>query len=135
MVGLIHGKGDAQVPYSIGSQKTKVVLRGGSAKRLKEVFQGISLRYEFEVDTMEVKQDYAHLFLTAPPRYALSEIVQIRKSIPVKVVFREFPEVEKQLLGVGCGVKNILSGLLGFLGTRLPLMSFVGIPSISTQNS
>jgi len=81
-------------------------LRGGSAKRLKEVFQEISLRYEFEVDTMEVKQDYVHLFLTAPPRYALSEIVQIRKSIPVKVVFREFPEIGKQLWGVGCGVKG-----------------------------
>jgi putative transposase len=77
----------------------KLVLKEALAKRLKEVFQEIAERYEFEIDTMEVKEDHVHLFLTAPPRYSPSEIVQIMKSISAKVVFREFPEVEKQLWG------------------------------------
>jgi len=77
----------------------KLVLKGGLARRLKEVFQEIAERYEFEIDTMEVREEHVHLFLTAPPRYSPSEIVQIMKSISAKVVFREFPEVEKQLWG------------------------------------
>ena len=77
----------------------KLILKGQLAKRLKEVFQEIAERYEFEIDTMEVKEDHVHLFLSAPPRYFPSEIVQITKSISAKVVFREFPEVEKQLWG------------------------------------
>ena len=77
----------------------KLVLSGGLAKRLKEVFQEIAERYEFEIDTMEVKEDHVHLFLTAPPRYSPSQIVQIMKSISAKVVFREFPEVREQLWG------------------------------------
>ena len=52
-----------------------------------------------KIDTMEVKEDHVHIFLTAPPRYFLSEIVQIMESISAKVVFREFLEVEKQLWG------------------------------------
>ena len=77
----------------------KLVLKGGLARRLEEVFQEIAERYEFEIDTMEVKEDHVHLFATAPPRYSPSRIVQIMKSISAKVVFREFPEVEKQLWG------------------------------------
>jgi putative transposase len=74
-------------------------LRGGLAKRVKEVFAEIAERYEFEIDTMEVKDDHVHLFLSAPPRYSPARIVQIIKSISAKRVFKQFPEVKKQLWG------------------------------------
>ena len=48
---------------------------------------------------MEVMEDHNHLFIGAPPHYAPSEILQIVKSIPVKKVFKEFPEVTEQLWG------------------------------------
>ena len=77
----------------------KVVLKDRLAKRLKEVFQEIAERDEIEIDTMEVKEDHVHLFLTAAPRHSPSQIVQIMKSISAKVVLREFPAVEEQLWG------------------------------------
>jgi len=77
----------------------KTVLQEKIAKRLKDIFQGIAERYEFEIDTMEVMEDHVHLFLSAPPRYAPSEIVQIMKSISAKKVFQEFPEVKEELWG------------------------------------
>ena len=77
----------------------RMVLRGNLAKRLKVVFQEIAERYEFEIDTMEVKDDHVHLFLSAPPRYSPARVVQIMKSISAKIVFEEFPEVKKQLWG------------------------------------
>ena len=69
------------------------------AKRFKEGFQKIAKRYEFEIDTMEVREDHVHLFMTASPRYSPSRIVQIMKSILSKVVFMGFPEVGKLLWG------------------------------------
>jgi putative transposase len=48
---------------------------------------------------MEIKDDHVHLFLSAPPRYSPAEIVQVIKSISGKMVFREFPEIKKQLWG------------------------------------
>jgi putative transposase len=77
----------------------KMVLRGALAKSIKRIFKEIAERYEFEIDTMEVKDDHVHLFLSAPPRYAPAGIVQIIKSISGKVVFRQFPEVKEQLWG------------------------------------
>ena len=76
-----------------------MILGGELAKRLKMSFEQISERYEFEIDTMEVKDDHVHLFLSAPPRYAPAEIVQIIKSISAKMVFKQFPEVKKELWG------------------------------------
>ena len=55
----------------------KMILRGELAKRLKTTFQEISDRYGFEIDTMEVKDDHVHLFLSAPPRYSPARVVQI----------------------------------------------------------
>jgi len=77
----------------------KIVLHEKMAKRLKEIFQGIAERYEFEIDTMEVMEDHVHLFLSAPPRSAPSEIVRIMKSVSAKMIFQEFPEVKEQLWG------------------------------------
>lgn len=39
-------------------------------QRSKEIFQEIAERYKFEIDTMKVMEDYVHLFLVVPPRYA-----------------------------------------------------------------
>ena len=77
----------------------KMILKGDLAKRLKVVFQEIAERYEFEIDTMEVKDDHVHLFLSAPPRYSPARVVQVIKSISAKMVFKEFAEVKKQLWG------------------------------------
>jgi len=77
----------------------KMVLQGDLAKRIRQVFAEIAERYEFEIDTMEVKEDHVHLFLSAPPRYSPAGVVQIIKSISAKVVFKEFPDIKKQLWG------------------------------------
>ena len=76
-----------------------MILRDELAKGIKTSFQEISERYGFEIDTMEVKDDHVHLFLSAPPRYSPARIVQVMKSISAKMVFKEFPEVKKQLWG------------------------------------
>ena len=77
----------------------KMILRDELAKGIKTSFQEISERYGFEIDTMEVKDDHVHLFLSAPPRYSPARIVQVMKSISAKMVFKEFPGVKKQLWG------------------------------------
>ena len=77
----------------------KMILRGELAKGIGTSFQEICERYGFDIDTMEVKDDHVHLFLSAPPRYSPARVVQIIKSISAKMVFKEFPEVKKQLWG------------------------------------
>ena len=77
----------------------KIILEGKIAVRLKEIFQEIAERYEFEIDTMEVMEDHVHLFLSAPPRYAPARVVQIMKSSSANIVFQHYPEIKNQLWG------------------------------------
>jgi REP-associated tyrosine transposase len=66
---------------------------------LKEIFREIAKQHEFEIDTMEVMDDNVHLFLVVSLKYALARVVQIIKSISAKIMFQEFPEIKKKLLG------------------------------------
>ena len=80
-------------------QYLKITLAGKIATRLKEIFQEIAERYEFEIDTMKVMEDHVYLFLSVPPRYVPARVVQIMKSISAKIVFYYFPEIKKQFWG------------------------------------
>ena len=39
-----------------------MILGGELTKRLKMTFEEIAEKYEFEIETMEVKDDHVHLF-------------------------------------------------------------------------
>ncbi|HEX7474738.1 MAG TPA: IS200/IS605 family transposase [Dehalococcoidales bacterium] len=64
---------------------------------VKGVLQRIAEEYEFNLDIMEVMEDHVHIFVEAPPRYAPSRVVQIMKSITAREVFKQYPELRKQL--------------------------------------
>lgn len=75
----------------------KWILRGDLQQRAKEIFKEIAEDFGFELDTLEVMQDHVHLFLGAPPKYSIAKIVGILKSISANRIFKEFPEVKKEL--------------------------------------
>ena len=75
----------------------KKILDGEKTEYLKEVFEKIAQEYEFEVDTIGIKEDHVHIFVGAPPRYSPAEIVQIMKSISAREVFKKYPKLRKQL--------------------------------------
>ncbi len=63
------------------------------------MFLEIAQNHDFEIDTMEVAQDHVHIFLSFPPRYSISRVVGVLKSISASVVFRDHPEVKRELWG------------------------------------
>ena len=64
---------------------------------LKEIFERIAHEYEFEIDTVGIKEDHVHIFMGAPPRYSPAELVQIMKSISAREVFKKYPKLREQL--------------------------------------
>jgi len=48
---------------------------------------------------MELAEDHVHLFLSFPPRYSISRVVGLLKSISASVIFKEHREVQKELWG------------------------------------
>ncbi len=77
----------------------KWILRGDIQERVRQIFEEIAINHGFAIDTMEVAQDHVHIFLSFPPRYSISKVVGMLKSISASVIFREYPEVKKQLWG------------------------------------
>ena len=77
----------------------KKILKGDIQERVKEIFYRIADEFEFEIDKCEVAEDHVHILLTFPPRYSISKVVGIIKSISASEIFREFPRVRKYLWG------------------------------------
>ncbi len=77
----------------------KWILRGDIRQRVKELFGEIAAHHGIEIDAMEVAEDYVHLFVSFPPRYSISKVVGLLKSITASVLFREFPGIRDQLWG------------------------------------
>jgi putative transposase len=75
----------------------KQILGREVTEYLKEVFARIAEEYEFRIDIMEVMEDHVHIFVEVPPRYSPAQMVQIMKSISAREVFKEFPNLRKQL--------------------------------------
>ena len=77
----------------------KWILKGDIRKRVQEVFEEISKHHEFDIDTLEVSEEHVHIFLSFPPRYSISRVVGMLKSISASVIFKEYPGVKQELWG------------------------------------
>jgi putative transposase len=77
----------------------KWILRGDVPEKVGEVIREIAENHGFEIDTMEIAQDHMHIFLSFPPRYSISRVVGMLKSISASVIFEEHPEVKRDLWG------------------------------------
>jgi putative transposase len=53
----------------------KWIFRGDIRERVEEIFEEISQSDAFEIDTLEIAEDYVHLFLSFPPRYTIDDKV------------------------------------------------------------
>ena len=43
--------------------------------------------------------DHVHLFVSAPPKVCIPEMVRVFKCVSAQLLFREFPEIKEQLWG------------------------------------
>ena len=77
----------------------KWILRGHIRDRVREIFEEIAENHDFEIETLEVAKDHVHVFLSFPPRYSISRVVGMLKSISAGAVFKEYPEVKRELWG------------------------------------
>lgn len=75
----------------------KKLLKGDVKEFTQEVLKRIATEYSWEIEEMAIEEDHVHLFLSAPPKYAPSRIAQILKSISAREIFKEFPQLRRQL--------------------------------------
>lgn len=77
----------------------KAIFTKDVDEKLKEICADIALRYEIEFLEIGTDQDHVHFFVQSVPMYSPKKIVQIIKSITAREIFKQMPEVKKQLWG------------------------------------
>jgi putative transposase len=71
------------------------VLKGNVEEALKRILAEICTRYEYEILELEVMPDHVHIFISAKPTIAATDIVRTLKSITAIQLFKEFPALKK----------------------------------------
>ncbi len=102
MSELIHKKHNVSVLlYHLvcPTKYRRAVVTPDVDEKLKEICEQISLRYEIEFLEIGTDSDHVHFLLQSVPTYSPTKIVRTIKSITAKEIFRQMPEVKKQLWG------------------------------------
>ena len=71
------------------------VLKGNVEEALKRILAEICTKYEYEIFELEVMPDHVHVFVSAKPTIAPTDIVRTLKSITAIQLFKEFPALKK----------------------------------------
>ena len=71
------------------------VLKENVKDALKRIFADICTRYEYEILELEIMPDHIHIFISAKPTIAPTDIVRTLKSITAIQLFKEFPALKK----------------------------------------
>ena len=71
------------------------VLKGNVEEALKRILAEICTKYEYEILELEVMPDHVHVFVSAKPTIAPTDIVRTLKSVTAIQLFKEFPALKK----------------------------------------
>ena len=64
-----------------------------------EALRGIKERYAIEISEIGFDQNHVHLLCRFLPKYSGGQVIRVIKSISAKRVFKEAPEIKKELWG------------------------------------
>ncbi len=91
----------------------KKMLIGRIRDRLERLIREQCEKYGFEIISLEIMPDHVHLFVSAPPKFAPCEIARLIKGYTARILFKEFPELKKELWGGEFWAKSYYVGSHG----------------------
>ena len=83
--------------HLVWAPKYRKWMKDEMRRRGRELFEAIARDFGFEIEAMEIALDHVHLFVSFPPRYAIAKVVGILKGILSSALFKEYPELRKEL--------------------------------------
>jgi len=79
--------------------RKKLLLEKTRIEFLKDVMEGLSLRYYFKFEAIGIDEDHFHVVVGAAPRYSPSQIMGTIKSWSARLIFQKYPYLRKELWG------------------------------------
>ena len=103
-------------------------------EKLKEICGEISLRYEIEFLEIGVDQDHVHFFVQSVPMLSPKKIVQTIKSITAREIFKQMPEIKKQMWGGQLWSDGYFISTVGAHASEETIKQYVKNQGKSNQN-
>jgi len=79
--------------------RKKLLLEIELINFFKNLCSEVCERYGFEFDAIGTDGDHAHFFVGAEPKYSPSKVTQVIKSITARQIFKQSPQIKKQIWG------------------------------------
>ena len=79
--------------------RKKMLLEKSRIEFLKEIMQGLALRYYFKFEAIGIDGDHFHVVVGAAPRYSPSQVMGTIKSWSARLIFKQYPYIKKELWG------------------------------------
>ena len=77
----------------------RILLSEPIVQKIKEIVIEIEERFEVMFEKIGTDHDHIHLLLSFHPKYSGGEVVRIFKSITAREIFKQFPDLKKELWG------------------------------------
>lgn len=92
---------------------------------LKEVCLEISKRYEINFIEIGADLDHIHFLVQSIPILSVSELVKIIKSITAKQIFKQYPEIKKELWGGSLWASGYYANTVGKYNSEEVIKAYV----------
>ncbi len=103
----------------------RVVFSDEVDETLKQICIDISNRYEITFLEIGTDKDHVHFLVQSIPMYSPKKVVQIIKSITAREIFKQRPEVKKQLWGGEFWSEGYYASTVGQHGNEHTIQTYV----------
>lgn len=77
----------------------KKILKGELAIRIRDIIRQTCEKFGVDIIRGNVSADHIHIFVSIPPHYSVSKIIQNIKGRSSRIIQQEFPEIRKEYWG------------------------------------
>ena len=94
-------------------------------KKLREVCIEISERYEINFVEIGNDVDHVHILVQSIPTMTVARIVTIIKSITAKEIFKEFPQLKKDMWGSSLWTSGYYANTVGMYASKDAIVNYI----------
>ena len=77
----------------------KALLSQAVVKSITVTLRKIEMRYDLAIEQMGDDKNHIHILISFHPKYSIGEIVRILKSLTARELFKDLPDLKKELWG------------------------------------
>jgi putative transposase len=103
----------------------RVVVDGAVDGVLREVCLGLEVRYQVKFLEIGTDGDHVHFLVQAVPLYSVTKLVTMIKSFTAREIFRQCPQVKRQLWGGEFWTDGYFASTVGKHGNETMIGTYV----------